>query len=146
VTSPERFAEVDGEPLPLVPPGEYQLSFEYFETAVMFGRAPKLILRFKVVSLGQHFQVQLARFFNVKKLLERPKRSGRFLVGRMSSFTREYARLFPLPGRLDRMPMSRFENHVLIGRVRTVETGGDQKRLPAGLEYSVIDELLRIEQ
>jgi hypothetical protein len=43
-------------------------------------------------------------------------------------------------------PVRRFEQHVLVGRVRTVRMGGDQKRIPESLQYSVTDELVRIEQ
>ena len=53
----EHFAVLDGEPPPLVPPGEYLLRFDHFETAVMFGRAPKLVLAFTIISFGEFFEV-----------------------------------------------------------------------------------------
>jgi hypothetical protein len=143
---PEHFAVLDGEPLALVKPGEYQLRFDYFETAIMFGRAPKLVLKFTIISLGDYFdRVKLSRFYNVTKLLERPQKYGRFKVGRLGAFTREYGRLFHSPNRLDRMAMSEFERHIIVGRARTVTEGADQKRIPEAMQYSVLDELLRIE-
>ena len=144
---PEYYALLDGDPRALVIPGEYLFRFDHFETAVMFGRAPKLVLQFTVVSMGPYFdRVRMCRFYNVTKLLERPRRWGRFKVGPMSSFVREYARLFRLPRRLDRMPMSAFANYIIVGRVRTVTVGSDQKPIPESLQYSVLDELIRIEQ
>ena len=112
----------------------------------MFGRAPKLVLWFRVLTMGEHFEKRLPRFYNITRLVGRPAKHGRFKVGRSSAFLREYLRLFSTTNRLDRIPMSRFEQHILVGKVRTVRTGGDQKRIPDALHYSVIDELLRVEE
>ena len=143
----EHFAALDGNALSLVEPGEYSLRFDYFETAMMFGRAPKLALHFTIISMGAYFDVvQVSRFYNVTRLIGPPRKFGRFKVGRKSTFAREYGRLFHLPRRLDRLPMSAFENHIIVGRIRTVTEGSDQKQIPEPLQYSVLDELLRIEQ
>jgi hypothetical protein len=142
----EVFAELDGEAKALVPAGEYQLAFDHHETAVMFGRAPKLVLWFRIVTMGDHFEKRVPRFYNVTRLIGRPCKHGRFKVGRSSAFLREYLRLFHCTNRLDRIPMSRFEQHVIVGKVRTVRIGGDQKRIPETLQYSVIDELVRVEE
>jgi hypothetical protein len=67
-------------------------------------------------------------------------------VGPRSHFVREYQRLFTSPmKRLDRIPMSEFSKHVIVGRARTVKEDSDQKDLPERARYSVIDELIRIE-
>jgi hypothetical protein len=142
----EVFAELEGEAKALIPPGEYQFGFDYHETALMFGRAPKLVLWFRVLTMGEHFERRIPRYYNVTRIIGRPARRGRFKVGHSSSFVREYLRLFSTTNRLDRIPMSRFEQHIIVGKVRTVRTGGDQKRIPESLQYSVIDELVRIEQ
>jgi hypothetical protein len=144
---PEHFAVLDGEPLALVKPGEYQLRFDYFETAIMFNHARKLVMAFTIITPGEYFDtVKLKRFYNCTRLLERPKKYGRFKVGRASAFVREYGRLFYSPNRLDRMPMSAFERHIIVGRARTVTETHNQKNIPDTQQYSVLEELLRIEQ
>lgn len=141
-------AVLDGERPALIPPGEYLLRFDHHETAVMFGRAPKLVLWFTVISQGPYFDaVKLAAFYNVRRLIGRPARNGRFKVGFKSSFLRDYFRLFTsAANRLDRIPMSAFKNVIIRARIRTVMTGSDQGEIPEQLRYSVIDELLRVEQ
>lgn len=141
-------AQLDGEQPALLPPGEYQLRFDYHETAVMFGRAPKLVLWFTVITPGPFFdQARVPAFYNVRRLIGRPARHGRFKVGFKSSFLRDYFRLFTTPAnRLDRIPMSVFKTAIIVARVRTVTTGSDQTTIPEPLRYSVVDELLRVEQ
>lgn len=142
---PESFAELDGPRPALVTPGVYELRFDYHETMVLFGRASKLVLWFTVISMGPYFDcVRLPRFYNVKRIIGRPQRNGRFKVGFGSDFIREYARLFPAPGRLDRIPMSAFSSHIILGRARTVIRGSDQSDIPEMLQYSVLDELTGI--
>ena len=141
----EAFAELEGDRPALVEPGQYELRFDHHETLVLFGRASKLVLWFTVISMGPYFDaVKLPRFYNVKRIIGRPQRGGRFKVGFGSDFLREYARLFPAPQRLDRIPMSEFSRHVVIGRARTVTRGSDQSAIPDVLQYSVLDELTGI--
>lgn len=143
--NPEMFAEMEGEGPALVPPGVYELRFDWHETAVMFGRAPKLVLWFTIISFGPYFDiVKLPRFYNIRKVIGRPARNGRFKAGHKSNFCREYYRLFRPPTRLDRIPMTPFERHIILGRVRTVTKGSDQKEIPDGLQYSVLEELVGI--
>lgn len=130
----------------LLPPGLYDVAFERYYTWMMFGRAPKLTLCFKVMTFGEYFEVPIQRHYNVAKLIGRPGTNGRFKVGFCSDFLREYAALFGAPTRLDRIPMTRFENHILIAKVRTVSKGTEQREIPAGLQYSTISELVGIKQ
>jgi len=109
----------------------------------MFGRAQKLVLWFTIIEMGEYFDVaQLARYYNISRLIGRPQKYGRFKVGFNSGFLREYATLFGIPLRLDRIPMSRFENCIIRGKVRTVTSGHDQRDIPLGLQYSVITNLV----
>ncbi len=143
--SAEVFAELDGEKPALIEAGTYELRFDYHATCVMFGRAPKLACWFTVVTMGPYFNtVKLARFYNVRRLIGRPARNGRFKAGWGCNFVREYGRLFRLPSRLDRIGMSEFGRHVILAKVRTVTHGADQRPIPDGLQYSVIDELIGI--
>ena len=140
------FAAIDGERPSLVPPGEYDVTFCGYSTFILFGRASKLNLQFKIVTLGPHFEQPISRYYNVARLIGRPGINGPFKVGFSSDFIRDYARLFPPPARLDRIPMSHFEKHVFIAKVRTVEKGSQQEAIPDVLRYSAISELLGIKQ
>lgn len=140
------YTAIDGERPALVPPGTYDVSYCGFSTFILFGRAAKLNLQFKIVTMGEHFEKRLQRYYNVSRLIGRPGQNGRFKVGFSSDFLRDYARLFPVPTRLDRIPMSSFEKHIFIAKVRTVEKGSTQEAIPDALRYSVISELIGIRQ
>jgi hypothetical protein len=138
---------LEGDAPALVPPGEYDLRFDYYDTATMFGCAPKLVLWFTIITMGPYFDVvKLARYYNATRLIGKPQRNGRFKVGYKSDFLREYARLFRAPSRLDRISMTEFTRHIVIGRARTVTQGADQKGIPEGLRYSVLDALTGIRE
>ena len=140
------FAAIEGERPSLVPPGVYDVSFCGFSTFILFGRAAKLNLQFRIVTYGEHFEKRISRYYNVARLIGRPGPNGRFKCGFSSDFLRDYCRLFPAPTRLDRIPMSSFEKHIFSARVRTVEKGSQQEAIPDALRYSVISELIGIKQ
>jgi hypothetical protein len=141
------YGALDGDRLPLILPGLYDFRFDYYETKVLFGRAPKLVLWFTVVTFGDYFdRVRLPRYYNLAKLIEKPRKWGRFKVGYKSDFLREYATLFTTPPRLDRIPMTAFEKVTVTGKVRTVSTGSKQEVIPVGLQYSVIGQLVEVKK
>lgn len=139
-------AQLDGDRPVLIAPGLYDVAFAGYSTFMMLGRAPKLHLRFRIMTMGEHFEKPISRFCNAKRLIGRPGESGRFKVGFHCDFLREFAALFGTPSRLDRIPMSNFENHIFIATVRTVEKGSRQEQIPNGLTYSVISKLHGIRQ
>jgi hypothetical protein len=96
---------------PLVKPGIYDLVFVDFRTAMMFmGKAPKLIMDFRIVSMGEYFGTILSRYYNVLRIIGKPEQHGRFKASRQGDFLREYMTLFTGKlNRLDRIPMSYFE-------------------------------------
>ena len=145
-TSDSGYAALEGERPSLVPPGTYDVSFCGFSTFVLFGRASKLNVQFKIMTMGEHFEKRVSRYYNVTRLIGRPGPNGRFKVGFTSDFLRDYARLFPVPNRLDRIPMSSFERHIFAAKVRTVDKGAQQEAIPDALRYSVIAELIGIKQ
>lgn len=145
MSAPEAgFAQTDERPL--LPPGLYDVAFDRYYTWMMFGRAPKLTLCFRVVTMGPHFETKLQRHYNISKLIGRPGAGGRFKVGFCSDFLREFAQLFGAPSRLDRIPMSSFANHIFTAKVRTVSKGSGQRAIPEGLQYSTIAELTGIKE
>lgn len=140
------FASLDGERPALVKPGLYDISYQGYETWMMFGRAPKLTLNFKILTMGEFFETRLQRHYNVKRLIDRPGQHGRFKVTFNCDFLLEYTTLFGMPVRLDRIAMSNFEKRIFVAKVRTVTKGAHQKDRPPGLQYSVIDEIRSIKQ
>lgn len=139
-----RLAEgiLEGEKPPLIEPGVYDLGFIHHRTAYLFGRAPKLILHFRVVQCGAGNGVILCRYYNVKTLNSKPRKGGSFKVGWRCDFVREYVTLFGMPARLDRISTETFKTQIVRGRVTTVERDNKGRPIPEGLRYSVISELL----
>lgn len=137
--------EIDGQLPALIPPGEYQLTLSHWTTYLLFGRAPKLTLWFRVVQQGKHFDALVPRHYNVKALKGRARRNGQFKAAAGCDLVREYARLLPSPGRLDRIALQPLAVRVVVGRVDTVKHARDQKELPQCVRYSVVRELLRVE-
>jgi hypothetical protein len=143
----EGFASIEGPELPLVKQGIYKFVFVSYETVRLFGgKSPKLILWFRIVSEGEHFGVTLPRYYNVKRIIGKPRKNGDFSIGRNSNFAREYAELFSIPRRLDRMPMTIFKNKMIKGKSKTVTSGFNQKKIHKTLQYSVISELLEVHE
>lgn len=140
------YAAIEGERPALVPPGLYDVAFDRYYTWMMFGRAPKLTLCFRIITMGEHFEKPLQRHYNIKKLIGRPSTNGRFKVGFSCDFLHEFATLFGAPTRMDRIPMTAFEKHIFIAKVRTVSKNSGQRQKPDGLHYSTIDELSGIRQ
>ena len=129
---------------PLISPGKYAVMLDYYQTAVMFGKAPKLILHFKVTSFGEGFGYSIPRYYNVQKLIGKGQRNGRFKVSKSGDFLREYLSLFPAPAkRLDRLPMSQFKNVTIEAEIVTVKESRGRS-LPEPLRYSKIERLLRV--
>ena len=132
---------------PLIRQGVYELAFVEYRTANMFrGKAPKLIMDFRIISMGEYFECIVPRYYNVQRIIGKPERNGRFKCGKKGAFLREYLTLFPnLIQRLDRVPMSAFENVIIEGKVRTVVQSAN-KQIPKPLQYSCVSELRRVLQ
>ena len=133
----------DQEAKPWVSPGEYELSYLDYSTSLIFG-AHKLVVRFKVITMGDEFGKIVERWYRVK-LRGRPRKYGNFTVGSSSDCFREFCRLNREYRRKDRISYANLTNKIVIGRVRGVTTDSKQRELPEEARYSVIEELLRIE-
>jgi len=134
---------------PLVKPGEYQMAYIGRFTAYMHGHSPKLALRFRIVDIGEFFEVELTRWYNMKRLIGKPGNNGRFVPPRHGGFLLEYATLFPAAisrnSRLDRLSFKPFKSTIVTAEVETVKRGSDKKepKRPEVLQYSTIRKLLR---
>jgi len=142
----EAFGGIEGDRPALVTPRAYDLRYQFYETARMFGRAQKLILWFTIAEPGDDFDKPLPRYFNITRLIGKPQKYGQFKVGFNSDFLREYAKLFGVPKRLDRIPMTAFDNRFVRAKVRTVTTGAGQQDIPDSLQYSVVSEIVELKK
>ena len=128
---------------PLVAPGTYRLAFVNRRTALIYGRAHKVALRFQIIDQGAFYGVQLDRWYNCKRLIGKPRKNGNFQVGRHSDFLREFLTLFPdAVKRLDRISFKPYRCNVITGRIETVTHNAKQQPLPELMQYSIIRELL----
>tara|TARA_R110002167_G_scaffold110677_8_gene281496 strand:+ start:3014 stop:3493 length:480 start_codon:yes stop_codon:yes gene_type:complete len=140
------FPAQDYEDGAFIPEGIYRLKLLTHYTAVQFG-TPKLILVFKVVDFGQYFGTEIKAYFNVAEHLGKVGSKGKVRHKRTGDFMVQYYTVLyrHRPYRLDRVPMEPLYNAVIVGKVRTVKTNRDRKKLPEQLFYSKVDELIRIE-
>jgi hypothetical protein len=114
-------------------------------TGIMFTKAPKIALTFKIVTPGEHFGKLVSRWFNVKRLIGAHGRSGRFQIGRRSDFLTDYVRLVGMPSRTDRLSLARLRPLVLLVKIDTVTINRRQRVIEDPLQYSVVRDLIRIE-
>lgn len=138
--------QIDGERPALIDPGVYDLAFQFHKTGYLFGRAPKVMCYFKIITQGPCFGVSLCRYYNVKTLTSKPRKGGAFKIGWKGDFIREYALLFGLPQRIDRISTEAFRRAIVRGKVTTVATDSKKRSIPDALRYSVISELLEVVQ
>jgi len=138
---------MDDQKPPLIKPGKYCLGFEYHETRRLFNQ-PKLILWFTVLSDGEYHGIKLKRFYNVRSLIGKPGREGKYKPsGWTGDLIREYAQLFgSIPDdRLDRFSLNPFKNVIITGEVKTVILDSKKRGIPAYVQYSVIERLIKAE-
>jgi len=138
--------EIEGGAPALIPEGEYRLRFDSWMTLVMFGRVPKVCLEFAVIDPGPYFEAHLRRWYNVSRLIGKPGRRGRFKAGWNSNLMREYVQVLGRNPRADRLALSNYRQHIIVGRVATVTHTREQSALPELLRYSVIRNLVGIEK
>jgi hypothetical protein len=136
--------QIDWSGPPLVPNGIYDVGFVSYSTAYMFNKVPKLVLNFRILDFGEHNGKVLPRYYNVKRIKGRPRKNGDFKVGRRSDFVHEYATLFGLPRRLDRVSMTPFKSVIIKAKVEVVTSDYKQRQMPEALKYSKIAELREV--
>jgi hypothetical protein len=143
---PIHSGQIWGQELPLIPEGIYDLSYCDYSTCLMLGKNPKVVINFQIMDFGDQFLKIIPKYYGVKKLSGKPRKNGGFMVGRKSKFLRDFLTLFPGQSvkRVDRIPMSRFQGVIIKGKVKTVVKGFDQRKIPEPLQYSVIEDLLKI--
>lgn len=136
---------VSGDYWPLVPDSDYSAVITGHETAMIFSR-PKLYVHLRIVSPGPFFGRRVFRAYRVHRLKGRPRKNGRFEVRPGSELYRMVCRLDPSPHRPDRISLRSLKGVVLRIKTRTVKQDANQRALPEKLRYSVVDDILSVEE
>ncbi len=91
-----------------------------------------MILWFTVLSDGEYHGVKLKRFYNVRSLIGKLGKNGKYNPsGWSSDLIREYAELFgDVPDRLDRLTLRPFSNVIVTGEVKTVSLDSRKRGIP----------------
>ena len=128
-----------------VPPGTYNVAFVSWWTGLMFGKAKKLGLIFKITDFGEHFGKQVMRWYNIRRFIGHTGKHGRFQAMKGSDFIRDYVRLFGMPTRTDRASLTKYERILIKAQIVTVNLNSSQSDILEPLQYSVIRQLNAIE-
>jgi hypothetical protein len=128
-----------------VPPGIYHVAFVDWSTCVLFGKARKLALTFRIVDPGESFGKQVNRWYNTARLIGRPGPHGRFKATKGSDFIADYVRLVGMPSRTDRASLTKLMPLLIKAEVSTVTTNQVQKEIAEPLRYSVVRRLISVE-
>lgn len=132
---------------PHIPEGKYLVDIISWETNVRFVKAPKVDMTFSIID-GEYAGVKIHCHRNVKRFIGKPGKKGRFEVGKKSKLARQFFRAMESGKRstanlrLDRLPLTQLKNVEV--KVRSVKKESDNKPIPTGLWYSVIDEMIQI--
>jgi hypothetical protein len=127
----------------LVPDAEYEALCLGHDTA-MVSRVPKVFLRFRIITMGEHHGKELYRAFRVKALRGRPGRGGSFGVKSSHEVFRMICRVLQLRTRPDQISLRALKGNVFRITTRTVKVDSSQRELPDCLRYSVVDEVLEL--
>ena len=135
---------IDGQIWPVVEPGEYTAIYLHHETnRSAFGGKPKVYLIFRLVDPGV-FGEELYAAYNIKKVVGKKSRNGSFKLSRRQDLTLQLANVLP-DFRLDRISLRSLINKTVRILVRTVKRDYKQRSLPPPLQYSVVDQILCLE-
>ncbi|MFA7666367.1 MAG: hypothetical protein WCY32_09635 [Burkholderiaceae bacterium] len=126
-----------------VPDGAYVARYVEHETLFLFNSG-KVVLRFEIAD-GDLAGTRLIKPYRVKKLLSRPKKGGRFTLGRSSELLRDMVRLSGMKTRPDRISLEMLRRQLWRVRTRTVTTDYKQRPIPEPLRYSVVAEIVEAE-
>ena len=142
----DQMIEMVDEIPPLIPEGEYLITYKYHETATVFTTS-KVFAYFDIVEQGPHLGIRLYRPFRVRELIGKPRKNGRFKLGKRHELFLELCRLDERGIRLrpDRLSLHVLKNTVIRATIRTVTTDYKQRPLPKRLRYSVIGEFKGVE-
>lgn len=123
---------------PKVKEGNYPVVYFNHRFENKFGR-PTLILRFTIAELTQYKDAVLSKYFPIKWF----NKKGKFSVKKTQEFARFWFSVFPDYdfSRMDRFPLSRLKDLVLIAEVKDRTIDHEQNEVPEPLRVSKIVKL-----
>jgi hypothetical protein len=124
----------------LIPEGAYHAVYvSHSTTNGTFG--PKLKITFRIVTQGEHYEVLVDGWYNLKGTGEKTGKRGKVIVSRHSKFVGEMLKIFQTKIRLTRISPAMLSGHVIQINVRTVKKNSLQKTLPEILQYSTVESM-----
>ncbi len=128
--------EFDSELPPLLPPGNYTVSFLRAEKKWLWGSRLKVFLHFEIVHPAEAAGNRLFMAANAPPM-------NRWTIGY------KFYRVWVLaaghrPQRRTRLSTQVFRNKYFLARVKTVEKTAKDTKRPMAAQYSIIDELLDV--
>ena len=127
----------------LIPDGMYQARFLGHETRRSSGRfGPKVYMYFEITAPEEFAGEVLVKYYNVKRISGSARRGGGFTPASKGDLCRDFARLIDEPGRLDRIPLSRFRDKEWIIKVVSVLQDSKGRLLTSSLRYSKVEDIV----
>ena len=128
----------------LIAEGEYEAALLDYETGIyFFGHSPKVVLWWRIVTMGAAFETVLPAYYAVRRLTGKGRRRGRFQIGLKSRLARDLALMTNARPPLDHVPLDDLQGHLFWISVRTTVRDSGQKAIPKGAQYSIVDQVLR---
>ena len=128
---------------PYLPEGEYELRYFYHETAQQWG-GPKMIIHFAVIAPEDYAGIEIARYYNVRKLVGPPRKYGSCRAGGRCYLVLDLRKLCGKLERLDRLTPARLKGKRIRARLATVRKDGQGQPLDESGYYTKVDKLLGI--
>jgi hypothetical protein len=129
---------------PLVPDGRYHFKLKSHRTEYMFG-SPRLILLMAILDYGDFHGVTLPRFYNVKQLIGKPGKKGRFKPTNGGDFLIDYYNLITVRDRrLDRLSMKPLYDKIVYAETATVKINNRKTKLPEPMWHSKVINLIEL--
>ena len=123
---------------PLIKQGVYEAVYVKHSVARLHSNSGKVIVWFRIVSPGEHFNIVLPRYYNTQWIKQKSKQ---FKAGWKSDLMREFATFFEVPKRTDRIPISKFKDGIYKIKVRNVKKSRGRV-IPESVQYSVVDSIV----
>ena len=133
---------VEGETV-LVPEGEYEIRYLYYETGHYFGKAC-VTVDFVIIGPEEYEGLPICRFYNVKELDGPPRRFANYKANNGGNLTREFRRIAGHTGRPDRISFRQFKNLRIIAEIETVRRDYKRQALDEDDHYSRISRLVKV--
>ena len=126
----------------LVPDGWYQAKFTGHDTAVLFGRACKIFLKFEVVENADGYNgIRLVRPYRIRRIVGKPGPNGKFVLSAGGDLYRTVVRLLDAKARCDRISLRPLKHLLFRIRTRTVDHDRNGTELPEAARYSVVSDI-----